>query len=246
MKLHSILLLIAIPITGSTLADRPASTDNETIKLLVVTGGPDLRHHIDLVPTSFYSLFQGYDKLIWDHATYDEAAFQSEDLLSYDVILFYNRSDSISRSSMERLTSFLEAGKGLIVLHHALGNYNEWEWWWREVVGGKYQMQTANGFEKSGFKQGEKISMETTAQHELTAAIGNVSLLDETYKDLWLSDQIQVLYETNNPTSDGPVVWIGPYTKSRILVIQPGHASSAHENPDYRELLYQGIIWASQ
>ena len=78
----------------------------EKLKLLVVTGGPTLRHHIDLVPTSFYTLFEGYDNLNWDHASSDEAAFLSERLEEYDVLVMYNRSDSLSNTAQKKTATF--------------------------------------------------------------------------------------------------------------------------------------------
>lgn len=226
-----------------------AQTDNQnksaSIKLLVVTGGPTLRHHIELVPTSFYGLFNEQPNLVWDHATYDEAAFQSEKLNEYDVVLMYNRSDSLSKTSQKNFKKYLESGKGLIVLHHSLGSYNNWEWWWKEVVGGKYQMKESDNFPKSDYKLGEKINIVSQINHPIIKKVGNFSLTDETYKKLWISKKIKVLYKTDNPTSDGPIMWISPYKKSRVMVIQPGHAASAHTDDNYKKLIYQSILWAS-
>ena len=53
-----------------------------------------------------------------------------------------------------------------------------------------------------------------------------------------------MLLQTTNPTSDGPVVWISPYSKSRVVYIELGHDRLAHNNPDYRELVHRAILWA--
>ncbi len=239
-----LLLCLSIALPSTTIGNYISQQD--PIKLLVVTGGSALRSHIDLVPTSFYTLFTGYENLVWTHATYDEAAFQSEALMDFDVILLYNRSDSISDISMNRLRQFVESGKGLVVLHHALGSYNNWEWWWKEVVGGKYQMVANEEFPKSDYKQGETIAIAHQKDHPVTKAVGSFELFDETYKELWISDEVDVLYRTDNPTSDGPVVWISPFEASNVIVIQPGHAESAHTNPDYKNLIFQAISWANE
>ena len=223
-----------------------SKTESDAIKLLVVTGGPTLRHQIDLVPTSFYSLFMGYDDLVWDHASFDEAAFQSEKLPGYDAILMFNRSDSISESSMKKLRQYLESGKGLIVLHHSLGSYNDWEWWWKDVVGAKYQMKETDTVPKSGYKQGEIMKMIRQKDHALTKGIGDFSLNDETYNKLWISKKANVLYRTDNPNSDGPTMWISPFRYSRVVVIQPGHAALAHRDENYRKLIYRTIRWVAE
>jgi type 1 glutamine amidotransferase len=53
------------------------------------------------------------------------------------------------------------------------------------------------------------------------------------------------LLKTNHPTSDEPLAWIGPWTKSRVVYIQLGHGREAHENPWYRELVHRSVIWAA-
>ncbi len=203
-------------------------------------------HHIDLVPTSFYSLFTGVDNLTWDHATQDEAAFRSDRLDSYDVILMYNRSDSLTRESRQNLEKFLNSGKGFIVLHHALGSYNNWEWWWKEVVGGKYQMQENEEFPKSGFKQEEVINMVSQKEHFITKAVNDFTFNDEAYSDLWISEDVEILYRTDNPNSDGPTVWVSSFEPSRVVVVQPGHAPPAHLDLNYKNLILQSILWVSK
>ncbi len=244
-RLTSLLLAAIIIACSLPCAQLFAKNDSDSLKLIVVTGGPTLRHHINLVPSSFYTLFEGYDNIQWDHASSDEAAFQSEELANYDVLVMYNRSDSLSATSMENLKSFLESGKGVVILHHALGSYNDWEWWWRDVVAGKYQMKDTDDFPKSTYKLGERISVSAVEKHPITVEMEAFEFQDETYKKLWISPEAQILYKTDNPTSDGPVAWISPYANSRVIVLQPGHTNVAHKNKYYRALVHRAIIWSS-
>ena len=234
-----IITLCCIPLFSQSTLEDPT----DTINLLVVTGGSGLRAQIDLVPTSFYQIFMDKKGLHWDHATQDEAAFQSERLMEYDVVLMYNRSDSLSTGSKKNLTKYLESGKGLIVLHHTLGSYNNWEWWYKEVVGGKYQMKETEQFPKSDYLQGVDFNMTPDTDHPITRELGEFTLSDETYKKLWISDEVEVLYKTDNRTSDGPTVWLSPFQKSRVLIIQPGHAASAHLDENYQNLIHNAILW---
>lgn len=239
------LVILLIFVIACWLPQLFAGSASDSLKLLVVTGGPTLRHHIDLVPSSFYTLFEGYDNIKWDHASSDEAAFQSDKLASYDVLVMYNRSDSLSEKSRQNLRSFVENGKGVIILHHALGSYNNWRWWWHDVVGGKYQMKDTEDLPKSDYKLPEHILVDVVVNHPITAIVGSFDLKDETYKKLWISPAVKILFKTDNPTSDGPIAWISPYAKSRVIVIQPGHTSTAHQNEKYRSLIYNAIIWSS-
>ena len=138
----------------------------------------------------------------------------------------------------------MENGKGVLILHHALGSYNEWKWWWQDVVGGKYQMKDKGNVSKTNFKLGEHINVNVAAEHPITSKVGSFELEDETYKGLWISPGAKILYNTDNPTSDGPIAWISPYSKSRVVVIQPGHADAAHKNTGFKALVHSAIIWA--
>ena len=68
---------------------------------------------------------------------------------------------------------------------------------------------------------------------------------DETYKGMWISPDVKVLLKTDNPTSDGPVAWISPYAKSRVVYIQLGHGETAHLHPGYGTLVQDAIRWSA-
>ena len=104
------------------------SPSKSPVRLLVVTGGHDYE-------TSFYTLFEGYPDLVWDHATSDQEAFKQNIVPKYDVVLLYNMSQGLDDKGRENLRAFVESGKGLVVLHHAIADYQTWPWWSKEVVG---------------------------------------------------------------------------------------------------------------
>jgi type 1 glutamine amidotransferase len=70
-------------------------------------------------------------------------------------------------------------------------------------------------------------------------------LIDETYKGMWIDPKATILLRTDHPTSDGPVAWISPYTKSRVVTIQPGHDHMTQDHPNYRQLVKNAILWAA-
>ena len=51
--------------------------------------------------------------------------------------------------------------------------------------------------------------------------------------------------EADRPEGEKAVAWIGPWEKSRVVVIQLGHGREAHENPKYRELVRNAILWSA-
>jgi len=132
------------------------------------------------------------------------------------------------------------------VLHHAIAGLASWPWWTDEVVGGKYFEKPEAGRPASTYKHDEDLYVETVGQHPITRGLGPMHFRDETYKGMWISPRVNVLLRTTNPTSDGPVAWIGPYDKSRVVYIQLGHGRFAHQNPDFQELVHRAILWAAR
>ena len=171
----------------------------------------------------------------------DEAAFEHDIKDEYDVVVLFNRSDTLSERAASNLVEFVESGRGLVVLHSGLSSYNGWDWWWRDVVGGKYQYAGVGNTPASGFSQGERIEFQVVSDHPITEAIGAFAMTDELYSGLGISRDARILYRTENPNSDGPLVWIGPHQRSRVIVIQPGHDASAYGNEEFRALIRECI-----
>ena len=208
------------------------------VRVLVVTGGHDY-------PTSFYTLFDEPETIQWDHAASNHEAFKSDLRGQYDVLVLYDMSTEISEAERKNLTDFLGSGKGMVVLHHAILDYPDWDEWWREVVGGKYLTKPEGGLPASSYLHDQEVLAVPAAPHPLLAGIGRLRLNDETYKGMWISPKVTVLLKTDNPTSDPAVAWVSPYEKSRVVYIQLGHGELAHRNPGYRRLVRNAILWSA-
>jgi type 1 glutamine amidotransferase len=215
-----------------------AAVQTSPVRLLVVTGGHDYE-------TSFYTLFEGYPGLVWDHATSNQAAFKQKIVPKYDVLLLYDMSQDLDEKGRENLRAFAEGGKGLVVLHHALVSYQAWPWWSKEVVGGRYWLQKEGDVPVSTYKHDEELRVSAVAEHPITAGMGPFQITDETYKGMWISPAVKVLLKTDNPTSDGPVAWVSPFEKSRVVCIQLGHDSKAHRHTAFREIIRRAIFWSA-
>jgi type 1 glutamine amidotransferase len=208
------------------------------LRILVVTGGHDYE-------ASFYTLFEGQADLIWTHAATSKAAFASDIRRTCDVLVLYDMSAELEEKGRANLRDFLESGKGVVVLHHAIADYPSWSWWSKEVVGGKYLLKEEGGMPASTYKHDEELFVRPAAQHPIVSGIGPMHLWDETYKGMWISPDVQVLLKTDNPTSDGPVAWISPYQKSRVVYVQLGHDSAAYRYSAYRTLVRNAIFWTA-
>jgi type 1 glutamine amidotransferase len=222
---------VTLPVSGIGPQAKPT-------RVLTVTGGHGFS-------TSFYSVFDGYDDVVWDHATSAALAFQSDIREKYDVLALYDLTPELSEEGKQHLREFVESGKGVVVIHHAIADYNSWTWWWQEVVGGRYLLKPENGIPASTYKEGEELIVRPTAErHPILAGVGPMHLKDEAYKGMWISKEAKILLTTTNPNSDGPVAWVSPYPKSRVVYIQLGHGSEAHRYPAYRQLVRNAILWS--
>ena len=218
------MLRLAAVILGTALC----ANAQEPLRVLLVTGGHD--HE-----PSFYSVF-AQQKDIVTNVNPHPVAYNGR-LDRYDVIVMYDMVQDMPEAQKTRLKAFAESGKGLVVLHHAVVSFENWPWY-REAIGAQY-------FEKkSTYKHDVEMTVEPVTQHPITRGLAKFRINDETYKGMWMSDKNTVLLRTNDPTSDGPVAWVSPYTQSRVVTIQLGHSSLAHNSPEWRTLVRNAILWA--
>lgn len=213
--------------------DKPAP-----LRVLVVTGGHDYE-------TGFYTVFEGYEDLVWSHAISNQSAFRSDIRGKYDVLVLYDMSQELSEEGRRHLRDFVESGKGVVSLHHAIANYQAWPWWYREVVGGRYVLEAEEGFPASSYKHDVDLVAKPVGDHPITAGVGTLEIRDETYKGMWISPGVNVILRTDHPTSDGPLAWTSPYEKSKVVYIQLGHDSAAYRHPGYRKLVRNAILWSA-
>jgi type 1 glutamine amidotransferase len=208
------------------------------VRGLLITGGHD---HI----TSFYSLFEGYKDLARMPVAASSTAFQTDLRGRFDVLVMYDFSRDLDEKGKKNLHDFVESGKGIVVLHHALLNYQDWRWWYEDVVGGSYRLKTEGNRPSSTYKGGQQMFVTPQGEHPTIAGIRPFAVDDETYKRMWISPRVQPLLTTDNPNSDRLVGWIGPCATSRVVAIQLGHGPTVFSHPTYRMLVHRAILWSA-
>ena len=208
------------------------------VRALLVTGGHE--HE-----SAFYSLFEGYADLDWLPVATSQMAFESDLRKKYDVLILYDFSRDLDEKGKRNLRDFVESGKGVVVLHHAILSYQKWPWWYEEVVGGRYRLEPEGNIPTSSAKDKQELFVTPEGSHPVTTGIGPFHLWDEPYKGMWISPAIRPILTTDSPSSDRAVAWISPYPKSRVVYIQLGHNHSTYFHPMYRALLHNAILWGA-
>jgi hypothetical protein len=211
--------------------------DHDALRVLLVTGGHPHEQ-------SFYAVLDGRRDMRVDVNPHP-VAFNGNLVKDYDVIVLYDLVQEVPEAQRKNLQTFLESGKGLVVLHHAIADFQDWPWWWREVVGGRYLLRDEPPAKASTYLHDQDIDVTPAGHHPIVQGLPPIYIHDETYKGMWRAPGLEILLTTNHPTSDPPLAWIGPWKKSRVVYVQLGHGREAHENPWYRELVARAVRWSA-
>lgn len=179
------------------------------IRVQVVTGG----HPYDI---AFEKLFEGNAKLETTVNPHPSSYLRDMRPL-FDVLVLYDLVQEINDRERKNLQDFLESGKGMVVLHHAAADYNDWPWWVEQVVGGMYRMKPEGGQPRSAFKLDETVAISKVGRHPIIDDLPPMRFEgEETYSKMWISPNVHVILKTDNPKADGPIAWISPYNRSRV------------------------------
>lgn len=213
----------------------------DAVRVLAVTGG-------HTYPTSFYTLFEGQDDIVWSHASSPREAFPADLTSRFDVIVLHDMWEDLEPAARDHLRAFVEAGKGIVSIHHAIVDYTAWPWWWQEAIGGKFFVKGLTGHPASAYKEDVEMVVTPTDAgrvHPITRDVPPLVVEDEAYRGMWHAPGIQVLMETALPLNDRPVVYVSPLPGARVVYIQLGHSDSTMRYPGYRKLVRNAILWGA-
>lgn len=224
----------------------PAAAGAEKIRVLLITGG----HAYET--NEFNRLFAENSAITVQAAAHPKAhaLLQAEAAKSYDVIVLYDMWAKITPEAKADFVARLKEGKGLVVLHHALGSYQDWPEY-RRIVGGKYLMQKeiVDGEEQpaSTYKHDVVFQVKVApTPHPITRGVKDFEIHDETYGGLSVNKDVTPLLTTDERTSGRIIGWAKTYEETRVATIQLGHDHLAWDNPNFRKLLAQAIMWVAR
>jgi hypothetical protein len=164
----------------------------------------------------------------------------------YDTVIYYNMNIPIPADGSP-IDKYMKdelgaGGQGIIILHHALLSFQRWELY-TEVCG--MRVRGEGGIFK--YTQNQKVdAIISDATHPVTAGMENFTIIDETYI-LGEPEEPgnQILIKTENETSIKNIAWVRQYRNSRVFCFASGHDNLVYENPGFRKILHNAIIWTS-
>ena len=236
--ISTFLILICLFVT--TLADTPS----KPIRILVITGGhgykveefnrmlasmePQIAYQIVELPSAF-------------------EMFKPENRDKYDVLVFYHMWQTITGEQAKNFADCIRQGKPVVALHHSICAFDDWPEYWN-IIGGKYfhKPTTFKGREYAACSYIHDLHFDvkiSDKKHPVTKGLNDFQIFDETYKGYYVEDGVTPLLTTDEPSSTPTIGWAKEYGKSRIVVLQSGHDVPTFENPNFRKLLKQAIVW---
>ena len=163
----------------------------------------------------------------------------------YDVLVL-NDQMNWPETTRALVRQAVEAGRGFVLLHHSLGDNQDWPWWYQEVTGGLFVLNDQGGMKKSAISTAAKLDLRPVGKHPIVKNIEPFSIAnEETYKGMWQSPNITPLLQTTHARSDATVAWVGVHQTAKVVCIQPGTSRETHRHPAFRMLVRNAILWSA-
>ncbi|MFM6854098.1 MAG: ThuA domain-containing protein [Sphingopyxis sp.] len=174
------------------------------------------------------------------------------------------------------LRAVLDAGLGVVALHHALAGWPTWDEY-GEWLGGRFLyhpgMVRGAPMPDSGYAHDVQHGISVVGDHPVTAGVPRqFTLRDELYlspifaqdvtpllasdavfdRDHFWSADLAVqgrMYDRagwDHPAGSNLVGWAKTAINSRLVYLQPGDGPSAYDDPNYRRLVENAIRWVAQ
>ena len=202
------------------------------IKTAVITG----QHAFD-VP-GFHGLFRNISEIdfyLQDLENFAADAGKVRD--QYDALVFYNfhrvtPDEGRVREAIEQLG---EDGTGILVLHHAILAFPEWQLW-SDLCG----IQDRS----FGVQIDETVHVDIVdSQHPTTQGLDPWEMVDEIYIMADPAEDSELLLTTDHPDSMKTLAWARQYKNARVFCCQSGHDDQVFSDPNFRTVISQGIQW---
>jgi len=219
-----------------------------TLQIIVVTGGHDFERE------EFFKMFDSFKGIKWEERKQPQAngIWLGETLRNYDAVVLYDMFQQISEEQKQGMVRWLrDEGKGLVALHHSIANYQQWDEY-VQIIGAKYFLAYGKAPDGKEFSRSQphhdiRFTVKVVDKnHPVTKGLPEqFEIVDETYKGWWLAPNVHKLLVTDHDLSEPCVAWAKGYGKAKVVYIQLGHGHTAYNNPNFRRLVQNAILWVA-
>ena len=181
------------------------------VKILVITGG----HPYD--DQAFADVFRSMKTVSYSHAVLGDDAekkLKPEEARNYDVLVFYDMYQKCEPYIAD-LISWMEQGKGVVFLHHALGSCAETTEYGFMIGGHARFLPPGQPPTASKFHQGTSYRAHIEdPTNPITAGMSDFEVTDEVYSKYFVNTDVHTILTTNNPLSGRQLAWTWQYKNS--------------------------------
>jgi hypothetical protein len=216
-----------------------------------------------------------------EHAIAQGAADEADAVMFYDMAGYTFADGKVktrlpSAAFVEAIERRLAAGRGMVIMHHALAGWAEWPRW-AEIAGGRFLYQPGDVRGRacldSGYRHDVTYRVETVLDHPVTSGIpASFEITDELYlAEIFEDDVIPLLRadhdfvaanfysaahavagrmfdnsDWDHPPGSPLVGWARCEGQARIVTLQFGDGPKAYRNLDVVRLLANALGWTAQ
>lgn len=233
-------LTAALPTLG---AAAPAGAKPAPAKILLVTGNDYPGHPWKETAPALRDLLQK-DARLQVRVVEDPHVLDSRALQDYDAVVlhFMNwETPSPGEAARDNLRRFVEAGKGLMLVHFACGAWQDWPEF-RNLAGRAWDPKLRPHDPRGPFRV--EIA---DPEHPITKGLQPFDTDDELYTCLAGERPIHVVAQARSKVDgkDYPMAFVLDYGKGRVFHTVLGHDVKAIANSAVPELLRRGCAWSA-
>jgi len=169
----------------------------------------------------------------------------------FDVILFYDMDCTpLSEEQKNRILAMFQSGISVFALHHHVCSNQNWPEYWK-CLGGIAVFETnkiINGeeHELSTFIDGQTLDIKVAPDNPVYGDMKDFTIEDEAYGKCYVDPKATVLLTTEHPLSTYAVAWSWSEGKSEVLTLLLGHDAKSYDNPAFRQLLREGLLYLGE
>ena len=198
-------------------------------------------HPIDVI--AFQKLFEGFPEFECYIQSLELFVTDEKNRGLYDAVVYYNLSMPLLSEDSKTYQYFTRemgtASQGIFLLHHAILCYNGWELW-SELSGVNNRKFT--------YHQNQTVDFRVEKpDHPIMAGLRDWRMTDETYRLEEVSRPgSDVFITADHPMSIRNIAWTRQYRNSRVVCYASGHDDAAYQDPSFRAVLRNGILWSAK
>src|SRR6478609_681898 len=235
MKMHTIrlvtLVFIAIVVFGcGPSSNRKERTGPRPIEILFL--GHKSEHHNSALYMPMLASALSKEGINFSY-TDDLNDLNAENLNQYDGLMIYANHDSITADQEKALLDYVASGHAFLPVHSASFCFQNSPKY-IELVGGQFLKHDTATF----------VASITNKEHPAMQDVKEFATWDETYIHNKLTTDRTILIERLEGDHREPWTWVKESGKGKVFYTAYGHDERTWSNPDFHQLIKQGVIWA--